>query len=109
SESLLLAQLFGHARGAFTGADRERAGYFETARGGTVFLDEIGDFPAAAQGSLLRVLQEKEVHRLGEALPRRVDARVVAATNRNLEAMVEEGSFRRDLFFRLKAATVVLP
>lgn len=109
SDSLLQAQLFGHARGAFTGADRERAGFFETARGGTVFLDEIGDFPPAAQGSLLRVLQEKEVLRLGEALPRRVDARVVAATNRNLESMVEEGSFRRDLFFRLKAATVVLP
>lgn len=109
SENLLLAQLFGHARGAFTGADRERAGYFESARGGTVFLDEIGDFPTAAQGSLLRVLQEKEVHRLGESLPRRVDVRVVAATNRDLEGMVEEEKFRRDLYFRLKAATVVLP
>ncbi|GMU66167.1 MAG: hypothetical protein AMXMBFR36_24410 [Acidobacteriota bacterium] len=109
SDTLLLAQLFGHARGAFTGADRERAGFFESARGGTVFLDEIGDFPAPAQGSLLRVLQEKEVQRLGESLPRRVDVRLVAATNRNLEAMVEEGRFRQDLYFRLKAATVVLP
>ena len=109
AEPLLLAELFGHARGAYTGADRERAGLFETARLGSIFLDEIGDFPASAQGSLLRVLQEKEIRRLGEALPRRVDVRVVAATNRDLEAMVEEGDFRRDLFFRLKAATVVLP
>ena len=109
SETLLLDHLFGHARGAFTGADRERAGVFETARGGTLFLDEIGDFPPAAQGSLLRALQEGEICRLGETLPRRVDVRVVAATNRDVEAMVEEGKFRRDLLYRLRAATVVLP
>ncbi len=109
SETLLLSELFGHARGAFTGAERERAGVFETGRGGTVFLDEIGDLPLAAQGSLLRVLQEKEIRRLGESLPRKVDARIVAATNRNLEAMVEQGTFRQDLYFRLKVATVTLP
>jgi transcriptional regulator with GAF, ATPase, and Fis domain len=109
AESLLLSELFGHARGAYTGAERERAGYFESARGGTIFLDEIGDFPSSAQGSLLRVLQEREIRRLGESIARRVDVRVVAATNRDLEAMVEEGKFRQDLFFRLKAATVTLP
>ncbi len=109
SETLLLSELFGHVRGAFTGADQTRAGVFESARGGTVFLDEIGDLPLAAQGSLLRVLQEKEIRRLGESLPRQVDARVVAATNRDLEAMVEQGSFRQDLYFRLKVATVSLP
>ena len=109
AEALLLSELFGHARGAYTGADRERAGYFEAARGGTIFLDEIGDFAAGAQGSLLRVLQEKEIRRLGESLARRVDVRVVAATNRDLESMVEQGKFRQDLYFRLKAATVTLP
>jgi len=109
SETLLLSELFGHVRGAFTGADQPRAGVFETARGGTVFLDEIGDLPLPAQGSLLRVLQEKEIRRLGESLPRKVDARVVAATNRDLEAMVELGRFRQDLFYRLKVATVTLP
>ncbi len=109
SETLLLSELFGHARGAFTGADQARAGVFESARGGTVFLDEIGDLPLVAQGSLLRVLQEREIRRLGESLPRKVDARVVAATNRELETMVEEGRFRRDLYFRLKVAIVALP
>ncbi|MGH7336703.1 MAG: sigma-54 interaction domain-containing protein, partial [Myxococcota bacterium] len=109
SETLLLSELFGHARGAFTGAERERAGVFESGRGGTVFLDEIGDLPLAAQGSLLRVLQEKEIRRLGESLPRKVDARIVAATNRDLATMVEQGKFRQDLYFRLKVATLTLP
>ncbi len=108
-ETLLLSDLFGHVRGSFTGADRDRAGVFETATGGTVFLDEIGDLPASAQGMLLRVLQEGEVRRVGESLARKVDARVVAATHRDLDRMVEEGSFRQDLFFRLDVARIELP
>lgn len=109
SEGLIRSDLFGHVRGAFTGADRERKGVFEAACSGTVFLDEIGDLPLSVQGMLLRVLQESEIRRVGETHSRRVDARVVAATHRDLAVMVENGSFRRDLFFRLKAATVRLP
>ena len=109
SESLIQSDLFGHVRGAFTGADRDRAGIFESAKDGTVFLDEIGDLPLTAQGKLLRVLQENEVRRVGESFARKVDARVVAATHRDLEAMVTDGEFRQDLFFRLKVATVHLP
>jgi len=109
SESLLLEDLFGHAKGAFTGADRDRAGIFETARGGTVFLDEIGDLPLAAQGKLLRVLQEKEVRRLGESTSRTVDVRVVSATHRDLATMVREKTFREDLYYRLRVALVELP
>ena len=109
SETLLVSELFGHARGSFTGADRDRPGIFETARGGTVMLDEIGDLPAAAQGMLLRVLQEKEVRRVGESQARQVDVRVVAATHRDLGEMVRRGSFRQDLYYRLKVATATLP
>ena len=109
SETLLLSDLFGHARGAFTGADRDRKGVFETAHGGTVFLDEIGDLPLNAQGLLLRVLQEGEIRRLGESEPRRVDVRVLAATHRDLTAMIEGGSFRQDLYFRLRVGCVVMP
>jgi two-component system NtrC family response regulator len=109
SEPLLLSELFGHVRGSFTGADRDRKGVFETAHGGTVFLDEIGDLPLAAQGMLLRVLQEGEIRRLGESEPRRVNVRVLAATHRDLARMVEEGSFRRDLYYRLRVGCVELP
>jgi transcriptional regulator with GAF, ATPase, and Fis domain len=109
SENLLLSDLFGHVRGAFTGADRDRAGVFETADGGTVFLDEIGDLPPPAQGMLLRVLQEGEVRRVGETLPRKVDARLVTATHRSLRDMVEDGGFRQDLYYRLSVGVVELP
>jgi DNA-binding NtrC family response regulator/tetratricopeptide (TPR) repeat protein len=109
SETLILSELFGHARGAFTGADRSRQGVFETAHGGTVFLDEIGDLPLSAQGLLLRVLQEGEVRPLGEPLPKKVNVRVLAATHRDLTAMVEERTFRQDLYFRLRVGSVTLP
>ncbi len=108
-ESLLISDLFGHVKGSFTGADRDRAGIFEASRGGTVFLDEIGDLPLPAQGKLLRVLQEGEVRRLGESVPRQVDVRIVAATHQSLAEMVSNGDFRRDLFYRLKVGCIVLP
>jgi two-component system NtrC family response regulator len=109
TESLIGSELFGHVRGAFTGADRDRIGVLELARGGTVFLDEIGDLSKQAQANLLRFLQEKEIKRVGESLPRSVDARVVAATHRDLEAMVAAGDFRQDLLFRLRVGSVELP
>jgi two-component system nitrogen regulation response regulator GlnG len=108
-ESLIESELFGHERGAFTGADRRRIGMFEQAHGGTLFLDEVGDMPAAAQPKLLRVLQEQQFTRLGGSDTIRADVRVLAATNRPLEGLVADGRFRQDLFYRLKVFTLSLP
>ena len=101
--------MFGHEKGAFTGADRARPGYFAVADGGTLFLDEIGDLPAAAQVKLLRVLQEGAVVRVGNATPLAVDVRVITATNRTLTQEVSAGRFREDLFYRLAVALLKLP
>jgi DNA-binding NtrC family response regulator len=106
---LLESELFGALRGAYTGADRDRMGLFETANNGTVFLDEIGDIELNFQLKLLRFLQEKEIRPLGSARGRKVDVRVVAATNRDLQHMVDEGQFREDLWFRLNVVRVMAP
>ena len=109
SDELLEAELFGHTRGAFTGAMTERAGLFEEADGGTLFLDEVGELSGRAQAKLLRVLQEGEVRRVGENLPRRVDVRIVAATNRPLDREASTGRFRTDLRFRLDVLRITVP
>ncbi len=109
SDDLLEAELFGHARGAFTGAVGERAGLFEEADGGTMFLDEVGELSPRAQAKLLRVLQDGEVRRIGENMPRRVDARIVAATNRRLDEEVAANRFRADLRFRLDVVRIAVP
>ncbi|MBL7996259.1 sigma-54-dependent Fis family transcriptional regulator [bacterium] len=106
AEGILESELFGHERGAFTGAVSERKGYFETANGGTVFLDEIGDMPLVTQVKLLRVLESGEFIKVGGSVVKKSDVRVIAATNRNLEQMVRRGEFRKDLYYRLKAITL---
>ena len=108
-ESLLEAELFGHVKGAFTGAVASRPGRFELAHRGTLFLDEIGTMPLPLQAKLLRALQEREVERIGEGRPIKIDVRVLAATNANLDEMVRQGTFREDLFYRLNVIPVQLP
>jgi DNA-binding NtrC family response regulator len=108
-ETLVENELFGHERGAFTGANARQTGKFELAQGGTVFLDEIGELPLAVQGKLLRVLEERVVHRLGGPAPIPVDVRLIAATNCDLQAAVEAGAFRRDLYYRLAVVPIRIP
>jgi DNA-binding NtrC family response regulator len=108
-DSLIEDELFGHERGAFTNAGQMRRGRFEEANGGTIFIDEIGDLALPLQSKLLRVLQERTVERLGSNISRPVDVRVICATNRNLEKMVEEGTFREDLYFRISVVKIQLP
>jgi transcriptional regulator with PAS, ATPase and Fis domain len=109
TDTLLESELFGHVRGAFTGADTNRKGLFELADGGTLFLDEVGDMSLAMQSKLLRVLNDGEIRPVGAETTRRVDVRVVSATNRDLEAMVRQKGFREDLYFRLNVVPVKLP
>jgi DNA-binding NtrC family response regulator len=109
AETLLESELFGHEKGAFTGAHRQHAGKFEEARGGTIFLDEIGDVPLHIQTKLLRVLQEEEIQRVGGTETIRVDSKVVAATHRDLAGMIASGQFREDLFYRLNVFPINLP
>src|SRR5204862_2608511 len=108
-EALMESELFGHERGAFTGADRQKRGLFETADGGTVFLDEVGEMMPGLQSKLLRFLEEKTFKRVGGLADVRVDVRVIAATNRHLEAEVEAGKVREDLFYRLQVMPILLP
>jgi formate hydrogenlyase transcriptional activator len=107
--SLIASELFGHEKGAFTGATQQRLGRFESANGGTIFLDEVGDLPPEIQISLLRVLQEREIERVGSNRPIRVDVRVLAATHRDLNALVDEGKFRQDLLYRLNVVPIEMP
>jgi transcriptional regulator with PAS, ATPase and Fis domain len=109
SESLLESELFGHEKGAFTGAVQAKAGLFETAPGGTVFLDEIGELPLTAQPRLLRAIETRQVFRIGGVRPREIDVRFIVATNRELETDVSLGTFRRDLFFRVNGMTLTIP
>src|SRR5580693_7405431 len=109
SETLLESELFGHERGAFTGAVAAKPGLLETAAGGTLFLDEVGELPLATQAKLLRVIETREVTRLGSVRPRRIDVRFIAATNRELEAEVGRGAFRQDLYFRFNGITLTIP
>lgn len=109
SESLLESELFGHEKGAFTGADRLRKGRFEVADGGDIFLDEVGDIPLPTQVKLLRVLQEKEIERVGDQTPIKINVRVISATRRDLQQLVEREEFRDDLFYRLNVIPINIP
>ena len=108
-EGIIESELFGHERGSFTGASDQRKGYFELADGGTLFLDEIGELPLSSQVKFLRVLENGEFLRVGSSVPRRVNVRVIAATNRDLESAMRHGMFRADLFYRLRSFTIVVP
>lgn len=108
-KDLLESELFGYVAGAFTGATKDRKGFFEAARGGTIFLDEMGEMPVELQAKLLRVLESQEFYRVGEAAPTKTDVRVIAATNRRLETEIEAGRFREDLYYRLSAFQIQLP
>jgi DNA-binding NtrC family response regulator len=108
-ENLLESELFGHVRGAFTGALAPRVGRFAAADGGTIFLDEIGELPLSQQSKLLRAVQEREIIAVGDAKPRKVDVRLIAATHRDLEAMVEQGTFRQDLLYRIQVMPIEVP
>lgn len=109
SEGILESELFGHEKGSFTGAIRQRIGRFEYADSGTLFLDEIGDMPISLQVKLLRVIEELEIFRVGSNIPIKVDVRLLAATNRNLETLIRDGKFREDLYYRLKVVTIDMP
>jgi DNA-binding NtrC family response regulator len=108
-ETLVESELFGYVRGAFTGATQDKIGLFEHADGGTILLDEVGELAPAAQAKLLRVLQNRQVQRVGSLTPRNIDVRVIAATHRNLKAMVHDGQFREDLYYRLAVVEITLP
>jgi two-component system NtrC family response regulator len=108
-KDILESELFGHVAGAFTGAVKDKKGFFEEARGGTIFLDEIGEMPAELQAKLLRVLETQEFYKVGEATPTQTDVRIIAATNRNLESEIADGHFRADLYYRLSAFQIQLP
>jgi PAS domain S-box-containing protein len=109
NESLLESELFGHVKGSFTGADHTRVGRFEAAHGGDIFLDEIGDLPLSTQVKLLRVLQEKEIEKVGDHRPIAIDVRIIAATNKNLEKLMSQGRFRDDLYYRIGVIPIYLP
>ena len=108
-DSLIESELFGHEKGAFTGASNQRIGRFEAANGGTIFLDEFGDIPASTQVKLLRVLQEREIERLGSTKPIKVDVRILCATNRNLEDQMTKNEFREDLYYRINVFPIYIP